>query len=74
MPTWNLHVVGQKDVEDLDEIGAGIVTLLESHGHQLVSATLTTDDGLQSLPVSPPEEEVPTDTPPEQSVASGETA
>ena len=51
--TWNLHIVGDKVLEEVDAIGAAIVKAIEDAGHQLVSAVLTTDVGAKDLPVAP---------------------
>jgi hypothetical protein len=68
--TWNLHVVGEKELDDVAAIGQAIVKVLEDAGHTLVSADLTTDVGTAPLPVAPPVDPnappaaVPVDTPP----------
>ena len=74
--SWNLHIVGDKVLEEVDAIGAAIVKAIEDAGHTLVSAVLTTDVGSKDItpPPAPPAEptpapDVPTDTPPEQPVA-----
>jgi hypothetical protein len=72
--TWNLHIVGEKVIEELDAIGAAIVKALEDAGHNLLSAVLTTDSGSTDITPAPepPADTTPavaTDTPPEQPVA-----
>ena len=78
MPTWNLHIVGSKAIEDVEALAADIAQLVSSKGHTVESAVLTTDDGSSDVTPPPaeepapagdteseqPAEEVSTDTPP----------
>jgi hypothetical protein len=80
MATWNLHIVASKPIEDVTELSAEIGKLISSYEHEVVSVTLTTDEGVTDVtppPVAPtepppagdtesaaPPAEVPTDTPP----------
>jgi hypothetical protein len=53
---WNLHIVGQALETELEDLLQKLVVDLEGIGHQLTSATLTTDTGQRSLATTPLEE------------------
>jgi hypothetical protein len=71
MAQWNLHLVGRDNEETLQSLVADFVSSLESAGHKLEAAVLTSDNGQTDVPLTPPEPDtpppadVPVDTPPE---------
>jgi outer membrane biosynthesis protein TonB len=61
--SWNLHIVGEKVLAEVDDIAAEIVKALEDRGHQLVSAILTDDLSQRDVAVTPAPEPEPEPVP-----------
>ena len=72
--TWNLHIVGDKVLEEVDAIAAEILKAVQDAGHTVVSAVLTTDLGSQDVtpvPAEPPADATPpADAPADPTVPS----
>jgi hypothetical protein len=72
---WNLHITGKAVEADIKEALDAFIVALNELGHEVLSAVLTTDEGISNVPVgtTPAEEPTPAPTAPPPTYTGGST-